>query len=303
MMASIPKIRGKRELYEPFPRGEMNMPTKLLTLGYSPCPNDTFIFHALSQGRIDTSPYRFDVTLEDVDALNRKARVGALDVSKVSANAVSRILDHYWLLRSGGALGRGCGPLVVARQKLSPEQLRAGRMAIPGRLTTAYLLLRLNGMHEGPVLEMPFDRIMPAVAAGEAEAGRIIHEGRFTYGSHGLTAVLDLGEWWEARTGLPLPLGVIAIKRSLGAQTAGDVESIIRQSLLHARSNPDEARPYICEHAQEMEPSVIERHIETFVNDFSISMGKEGEESVRYLLRESCRIEGIPFPSRPIFWE
>jgi 1,4-dihydroxy-6-naphthoate synthase len=276
---------------------------KILSMGYSPCPNDTYIFYALANGRITAPQYRFEVLLADVEELNRRALARILDVTKISVHAVLQLLDDYWLLRSGGALGRGCGPLVVAREAMAMEDLRLKSIAIPGKLTTAHLLLKLNGIHRGRCIEMPFDRIMPAVAAGEADAGVVIHEGRFTFANYGLKPVLDLGAWWEADTGLPLPLGAIAIKRSLGPECAVQVESAIKASLVYSRAHPDEASPYIRQHAQEMETAVIQRHIDTFVNDFTLNAGKEGMHAVNYLLRESCRLERVPFPSLPVFRE
>ncbi len=272
-----------------------------LSLGYSPCPNDTYIFYALAQGCIDTAPLDLHITLADVEVLNHKAHAGELDVSKVSMHAILHLLDRYVLLKAGGALGRGCGPLVIARQKTSMEALRHKPVAIPGRYTTANLLLQLCGMHDGPCVEMVFDQIMPAVARGDVEAGVIIHEGRFTYPALGLELVLDLGQWWESETGFPLPLGGIVVKRSLGEDTARFLEGKIRESLSYARANPGEPWPYIRNHAQEMEPDVIRRHIEMFVNDFSFNVGQEGEEAVKFLLQAAARLEGIPFPNKPVF--
>jgi 1,4-dihydroxy-6-naphthoate synthase len=274
---------------------------KELTLGYSPCPNDTFIFYALSQGLIDL-PFRVNVLLADVEMLNQQLKQGALDISKLSASAILQILDKYWLLRSGGAIGRGCGPLVVAKDPVKMEDLRDARIAVPGMLTTAHLLLRLNGIHRGLCIPMQFDRIMPAVSSGQVDAGVIIHEGRFTFQSYGLRMVLDLGQWWEQETGLPLPLGAIAIRRNLGPEIAQSVEAKIRESLLYSRANPDKALPYIRQHAQEMEPEVIRRHIETFVNEFSIDAGEEGENAMKCLLQAACSLDKIPFPGDSLFW-
>ncbi len=274
---------------------------RALSLGYSPCPNDTFIFFGIAGEKVSAAPYSFDIVISDVEELNRKAGRGALDVTKVSIFALLHLLDEYWLLRAGGALGRGCGPLVVARRPCSMEDLRDAAVAIPGKLTTAHLLLQLQGSHGGPRVEMSFEQIMPAVARGDVDAGVIIHEGRFTYPAHGLHLVLDLGAWWESRTGLPLPLGGIIMKRSLGLEAARTVESAIRDSLLHARSHPGEAWPYIRTHAQEMDPAVIERHIDTFVNDFSLDVGDEGERAVRTLLEAAFELAGKPFPGVSIF--
>jgi len=274
---------------------------KELTLGYSPCPNDTFIFYALSQGLIDL-PFKLNILLADVEMLNQQLRQGALDISKLSTGTVLQIIDRYWLLRSGGAMGRGCGPLIVAKRPVKLEDLRDASIAVPGLSTTAHLLLRLNGIHRGPCIPMQFDRIMPAVSSGRADAGVIIHEGRFTFHSYGLQMVLDLGKWWEQETGLPLPLGAIAIRRDLGFETAELVETKIRESLLYSRAYPDKSQPYIRQHAQEMEPEVIRRHIETFVNEFSIDAGAEGENAMKCLLRAASSLDNLPFPGDSLFW-
>ncbi|MEN6437923.1 MAG: 1,4-dihydroxy-6-naphthoate synthase [Syntrophobacter sp.] len=272
-----------------------------LSLGYSPCPNDTYIFHALSEGLVEL-PFRLNTTMADVEMLNQKVQNGVLDISKISAHAVLQAIDTYWLLRSGGAIGRGCGPLVTAKRFSRMEELRDAVIAVPGNLTTAHLLLRLNGIHRGPCVPMQFDQIMPAIASGKVDAGVIIHEGRFTYQSYGLQMVLDLGQWWEQETGLPLPLGAIAIRRDLGTEIARTVDGKIRESLLRARANPAAAWPYISAHAQEMAPDVIQRHIDTFVNDFSLDAGIEGEGALRRLLEAACSLDNTPFPSKPLFW-
>ncbi len=276
---------------------------EVLSIGYSPCPNDTFIFFALAERRIDLAPYEFDIRIADVEVLNRNALKRGPDVTKVSVSALLHLLSDYVILRAGGALGRGCGPLVVAREPLSMRDLRDRSIAIPGEMTTAHLLLQLHGGLRGRRVEMSFEKIMPAVASGEVDAGVIIHEGRFTYGSSGLHLVLDLGAWWERETGLPLPLGAIIMKRSLGAAAAAAVEGKIRESLLFAKAHPDAAWPYIVEHAQEMEPDVIREHIETFVNDFSIDVGEEGERAVRVLLDAASGIAGVSLPDLPLFSE
>lgn len=272
-----------------------------LSLGYSPCPNDTFIFYALAHGRVPLPGYRVTQRLEDVETLNRLALDGLLDLTKVSYHALGHLRDRYALLHSGGALGRGCGPLVIARQATHMPMLRGKRIAIPGRLTTANLLLQLYGEGYDDLLVLPFDQIMPALKRGEAEAGVIIHESRFTYRQAGFHEVLDLGNWWEQDSGLPIPLGGILARRELGAETIGKVDRAIRSSLEYARQHPHEPRDYMRQHAQELDDRVIDAHIDLYVNDFSMDLGDEGESAVRTLL---ARAEGrglIEACSEPLF--
>lgn len=279
-----------------------NVAKPKLSLGYSPCPNDTFIFYALAHRRIDWGSLGFDPLLADVEALNQRARQGALDITKVSINAVAHLLDDYWLLRAGGALGRGCGPLVVAGKSATMADLRNQTLAIPGRMTTAHLLLQLQGQHRGPRVEMPFDQIMPAIQRGDVAAGVVIHEGRFTYTAMGLHLVLDLGTWWEEHTGLPLPLGGIVIQRRLGTDIARQVDQQIRSSLRYTYDHRDEAWSYIAQHAQEMEAAIIQRHIDTFVNDYTMDVGSSGEKAVRTLVNAAAQQAGISIADRSLFW-
>jgi 1,4-dihydroxy-6-naphthoate synthase len=274
---------------------------KPLSIGFSPCPNDTFIFYAIAEKKIEV-PFDLDIVIADVEVLNRRVAQGVLDVSKISTNAVLTILDSYCLLRSGGAMGRGCGPLVVARRPANFVQFSASAIATPGDLTTASLLLRLEGTHYGVRVPMQFDRIIPAVAAGEVEAGVIIHEGRWIYENYGLHMVLDLGQWWEGYTGLPLPLGTIAIRRDLGSKAAGLVERKLRESIEYAGAHPDEVWPYIRKHAQEMDSSVMRLHVDAFVNEFSMDVGPEGEKALRSLLEAASTLQNKPFPWREVFW-
>lgn len=260
-----------------------------LTLGYSPCPNDTFIFHGLASGGVEW-PSGLDITLADVEELNSLAGKAALDVVKVSVAAAAGILDEYVLLRAGGAMGYGVGPILVAREAGDVNALDGKRVAIPGRKTTANLLFSLCCKEAGvgvELVEMVFDEVMPAVRAGEVDAGVVIHEGRFTFQEHGLSKVLDLGQWWEAFSGLPIPLGAIAIRRSLGQDTARRMNEAIRQSLLAARENPAAAEGYIKSHAQEMDDAVIAEHIKTFVTDYSLDVGEGGEAAISRLLAEA----------------
>jgi 1,4-dihydroxy-6-naphthoate synthase len=261
-----------------------------LTLGISPCPNDTYIFEAWINGRLGPDAPAVAARLEDIDTLNRLALKGALDVVKVSFFAYGLLRARYRLLQTGGAMGRGCGPLLVSRNKgLTRHDLTRGRaqVAVPGGLTTAHLLLRLYAPGLQSVHTMPFDRIMPAVSRGEFDAGVIIHEGRFTYPDYGLHMLCDLGAWWERETGHPVPLGCIAARRSLAPGMIARLERTIRSSLLHARAHPDEARGYIRSHAQETDEQVIARHIELYVNHFTEDYGDEGRAAIACLMERA----------------
>jgi 1,4-dihydroxy-6-naphthoate synthase len=289
-------------MYEEGPLRYNSPMTKTLSLGYSPCPNDTFIFYALVHGRLSTGGLGFREILKDVEALNRMALAAELDVTKVSCHALGNLREDYCLLRSGGALGRGCGPLVVARRPGEMKELRGKRIAIPGRLTTAYLLLQLYDPSLGEnAVAMPFDEVMGAVKRGEAEAGLIIHEGRFTYPRYGLVALMDLGQWWEEATGLPIPLGSIIARRGLGSELIGRVEALVRESVLYAMANRGEPEGYIKEHSQELEDSVIRQHIDLYVNDYTVDMGQEGEAAVREFLRRAEERGIIKASAAPLF--
>lgn len=260
-----------------------------LTLGFSPCPNDTYIFHALATGLIRW-PGGLSVTLADVEELNGLAASGALDVVKISVAAAAGILDDYVLLRAGGAMGYGAGPVLVSGGERSLESLDGTRVAIPGERTTANLIFGLCCREAGINVErvpMIFDEVMPAVEAGLVDAGVVIHEGRFTFGGRGLKRVLDLGAWWEGHTGLPIPLGAIAIRRSLGADTARRMNEAIRRSLGAALADPEAGRDYVRSHAQELSEEVVRNHIETFVTDYSLDVGEAGMKAVSRLLAEA----------------
>ena len=272
-----------------------------LTLGFSPCPNDTFMFYPLVHGLVDTAGLTFRERLEDVETLNRLALSGELDVTKVSYHALGHIRDQYALLRSGSALGRGCGPLLVARDNLDPADLHGRRVAVPGHYTTALLLLRLLDPTLDTFIVMPFNEIMDAVLTGRADAGLIIHESRFTYRDLGLHRLVDLGEWWESETGLPIPLGGIVARRSLGAETIAVIERALRAGVAYARSHPAEAAGYIREHAQEMSDEVCAAHIGLYVNDFSLDLGGEGMAAVATLLARAEAANLIPRSGRDLF--
>ncbi|HUI44765.1 MAG TPA: 1,4-dihydroxy-6-naphthoate synthase [Nitrospirota bacterium] len=261
--------------------------TQTITIGYSPCPNDTFIFHALIQGKVGITGVAFREQLEDVETLNRMALDSALDITKISYHALSHLREHYALLRSGGALGRGCGPLIVAKPGTRIADLRHCVIAIPGKLTTAYLLLRLFDPSISNVRVMPFDKIMDAVSTGEVQAGLIIHESRFTYPLYKLDNLLDLGKWWEDLSGLPIPLGGILGKRSLGRDMLLRIEAAIRESLRYARMHPDEVMEYCKRHSQEMDEAVMKNHIDLYVNDFSLDLGTDGLRAIHRLFGEA----------------
>lgn len=271
-----------------------------LSLGYSPCPNDTYIFHALIHGLIPCGDLTFNERLEDVETLNQLALQGILDLTKISFHAFGHLRDRYVLLRSGAALGRGCGPLIVAAGNLSLEQLKGKTIAIPGRLTTANLLLQLYFGGADKLLVLPFDQIIAAVRQGRAAAGVIIHESRFTYQQYGLEQLLDLGQWWEEETGHPIPLGGILAKRSLGEERIRQVDQALRSSIEYARSHPQEATSYIRQHAQELEDTVIRQHIDLYVNDYSIDLGEDGLAAINCLLAKAEQIGIIATTNLPL---
>jgi len=271
-----------------------------LSLGYSPCPNDTFAFCALVHGLLPDAPAVAEV-LEDIETLNGMAARSELDVVKVSFHAYAHLQQNYCLLRSGGALGRGCGPLVVANRELTLAELGTCRVAIPGLRTTAALLLRLYCPNLGDPVVMPFDQIMPAVAAGRVDAGVIIHESRFTFGRHGLCQVADLGVWWEEVTGHPIPLGGIAARRDLGEAVVGQVEEGLRRSVKYAQAHPEQVHAYVARHAQEMDGEVMRAHIDLYVNEYTIDYGTEGEAAIVDLLARARQQGLAPASEAPLF--
>jgi Predicted periplasmic solute-binding protein len=266
------------------------MPT--LTLGYSPCPNDTYIFGALALGIVRVPGLAFDIRLADVQTLNEWALEGRLDVTKLSFAAwlTPQVSVQYTLLEVGAALGRNCGPLVVARGPMELGTLRNKQVVTPGRLTTAHLLLRLFTGDAPIAAELPFEQIMPAVAEGRYDAGVIIHESRFVYPDFGLVCLVDLGEWWERQTGLPLPLGGIAARQTLDGPTRMLVTQVIRESLAYADAHPEVIWPYIAAHAHEMSAEVQAQHIALYVNDFTRNLGAEGWRAIETLHQYAQRL-------------
>jgi 1,4-dihydroxy-6-naphthoate synthase len=254
-----------------------------LTFGFTPCPNDAFAFHALVHGLVP-APFEVDPVLLDIEELNRRAAGAELQLTKLSFGAAAAAGDRYRLLRSGAALGRGVGPLVVAREAGSLAEAAAGRIAVPGRETTAFLLLRLAVPPLGKVVELRYDRILAAVAAGEVDAGLIIHESRFTYREHGLVAVADLGEWWEGETGLPVPLAGIFARGDLEPDLADHAEAAVRASVEYAFAHPEASRDYVRSLAHELSDEVCDAHIALYVNEHSIDIGDEGLAAIDRLL-------------------
>jgi 1,4-dihydroxy-6-naphthoate synthase len=271
-----------------------------LSLGYSPCPNDCFIFYALAHGKI-ASKIKWKVRLEDVEALNQLAKQSILDVSKISYHAYAHLMKEYVMLSSGGALGKGVGPLIVTKRRL--ESLSDKRVAIPGGLTTANLLLRLSQPNDIEIVTLRYDQIMPAVAKGEVDAGLIIHESRFTYPDYGLHKFLDVGEWWEKTTGHLLPLGGIIAKRSLGEETLQRVNAAIKESLEYAYAHVDETKPYVAKYAQEMSEEVRQKHIDLYVNEYSLDVGEAGKAAVVELFKRAEERRLIPKIDKQIFLE
>ncbi len=270
-----------------------------LKIGYSPCPNDTFIMAALARGRIK-SPVSFEPVLADVQTLNRWALEGRLEVTKLSFFALGKVRKDYGLLYSGAALGKGCGPLVVARPETPLETLGRGTVAAPGALTTARLLLSLYLGKEPRYLQMLFSEVMPAVAAKRADFGLVIHEGRFTYASFGLNLLLDLGRWWEEKTGMPIPLGGIAVRRDLPEPVCRAVDAAVFDSLRAARSGASGTFEYVRAHAQEMDLQVLNRHIGLYVNAYSERIGLDGQAAVKALFSRAAEKGWIPACNLPL---
>ncbi len=280
----------------------------ILKLAYSSCPNDTFIFKAIAKKLIDLKKFTFDIAVDDVEALNQQAVLLTHDVTKLSFAALGSLLDRYALLRCGAALGKGCGPLMVSRPGTELEDAQKTRqaVAVPGMGTTACHLFRFFMADQYPdidftILPMSFEKIMPAVLDKTADVGIIIHEGRFIYQSMGLEMKADLGQWWETKTELPIPLGCIAVRRDMDQGIACEIQSLIQTSVAHAFANPDMGADYIARYAQEMDPAVIHQHIDLYVNDFSKDLGESGEQAVTAFFSYARKTGIIPETHLPLF--
>ncbi len=266
----------------------MNM--KTLSLGYSPCPNDTFLFSGIASGALTMPGVDFDIQLADIDTLNQAAENRHYDIVKVSFATYLKIRADYELLDTGAALGFGCGPLLLSARPQALDEVEHCRIAFPGESTTAYLLFRLLGIASAEHHFIPYDQIIPRMQAGEFDCGVIIHESRFTYAAAGLHCLLDLGAWWEEQTGLPIPLGCFVMRKSLCQDYQLPFEALMRASMRQSRTGNVQADAYIRAHAQEMAPEVLQKHIDLYVNDFSYRLGDLGRQAVAALASKAERL-------------
>jgi 1,4-dihydroxy-6-naphthoate synthase len=271
-----------------------------LTIGFSPCPNDTFIFDALVNGKIDMGDIELEVVLADVEELNRMALEGKLDITKISYNAFSHVHYMYQLLNSGSALGNNCGPLLIVKNHLSEEELDNARIAIPGMNTTANFLMSFAFPKAQNKKELFFSDIEKAILNDEVDAGVIIHENRFTYQQKGLYRIADLGEVWEQKTGFPIPLGGIAIHRRLRPEVRRQFDVLLQQSVQFGFNNPNASMEYVKCHAQEMDEKVIRLHIDLYVNEYSLDLGTKGKAAISKMY-EVGRQFGMPRVEHSIF--
>jgi len=265
-----------------------------LTLGFSPCPNDTFIFDALVHGKVDTEGLTFDYQFHDVEVLNRMAFESELDFTKLSYHAFAHLTSSYILLDAGSALGRGCGPLFISREKELGSDLSYITVAIPGKLTTANFLFSLAFPNIDKKVEMLFSDIEDAILKGEVKAGVIIHENRFTYEKRGLHKILDLGQYWEGTTNLPIPLGGMVVKRGLPQDTMEKINRIMKRSVEYALNDPKSSLEFVRAHSQELDEQVLKSHIEMYVNDFTVDLGAEGRLAIKTLFEKAQKLNIIP---------
>jgi len=272
-----------------------------ISLGFSSCPNDTFIFDAMVHHKIDTEGIDFDIHIADVEELNKKAINQELDVTKISFHAFAYIAQNYCLLDSGSALGKNNGPLLISKRKVYPDEINDIKIAIPGEHTTANLLLKIAYPKATNKIEYLFSDIEEVVLNNETDAGLIIHESRFTYEKKGLKKIINLGEFWEKETGLPIPLGGIAIKRNLNNDLQLKINRILKKSVEFAFQNPKSGSDYIKKHAQEMSEEVMYKHIHLYVNNYSLDLGKEGKDAILVLYKKAISLGVIPDMNERIF--
>ena len=272
-----------------------------LKLCFSTCPNDTFMFDALVNGKIDTKDFSFDVHLADIDELNQMALGRVADIIKISFNAFAKVSDSYQLLNSGSALGSGVGPLVISRRVIQPDEVKHIRVAIPGQDTTANMLFSIAFPDVENKKVYLFSDIEEAILSNEVDAGVIIHENRFTYDKKGLKKIIDLGEFWETQTKLPIPLGGIAIKRDLPDRIKEQINGLMRQSVGFAFAHPKESYPYVRRYAQSMDEEVMYKHIQLYVNKYSVDLGKDGRNAIMELFSRTHQLNLIPKIREDIF--
>ncbi|HEX4146505.1 MAG TPA: MqnA/MqnD/SBP family protein [Pirellulales bacterium] len=277
-----------------------------IRVGHSPDPDDAFMFHALANGKIDTGRYAFEHELVDIETLNRRAFAGELELTAVSLHAYAHLTDQYILCPCGASMGDGYGPMVITRQPATIDQVRSRSIAVPGTLTTAYLALRMCLGDEFRHVVVPFDQIIDAVERGEyqghpIEAGLIIHEGQLTYGDRGLKLVVDLGQWWMAETGLPLPLGANALRKDLGTETIRDVNRLLRESIQYGLEHREEALAYALQYGRDLDHDRADRFVGMYVNDWTLDFGPRGREAVRQLLARGHAAGVLPKLVEPEF--
>lgn len=271
------------------------------SIGFSPCPNDTFIFDAMLHGKVDTEGLEFEVFMEDVEALNRRAFAGELAITKLSYHAFAHLTEQYALLDAGSALGNNCGPLLIAKKPLTEAEVNAARIAIPGKMTTANFLLSMAFPAAKNKTEVLFSDVEDAVLENRADAGLIIHENRFTYQQKGLVKIMDLGEHWEQTTGLPIPLGGIVVQRSLPAEDQAKINRVMRRSVEYAFAHPSEVMPFVRAHAQAMDDAVMQAHIDLYVSQFTVDLGTRGRAAILEMFRIAEAQQIIPNYDKNIF--
>jgi 1,4-dihydroxy-6-naphthoate synthase len=286
----------------------MNEPLQRIRVGHSPDADDAFMFFALAKDRIDTRPYRFEHELVDIETLNHRAFTAELELTAVSIHAYAYLTDRYVLCACGASMGDGYGPIVIARKKMAVENLKTAVIAVPGVLTTAYLAMRIYFGSDFRYVVVPFDKIPDAVRAGEYEgqavdAGLVIHEGQLTYAEDGLELILDTGQWWLEKTGLPLPLGANAVRKDLGQETIRDVHRLLKQSIEYGLEHREEALGYALGFGRGLEHSMADQFVEMYVNQWTIDFGPVGRQAVALLLERGCQAGVLPQLVVPEFVE
>lgn len=263
-------------------------------VGHSPDPDDAFMFYALANDKIDTGPLKFTHELQDIETLNRRAMKGELEVSAVSIHAYAHLLEKYALLPSGCSMGDKYGPMVVAKQAFTLDELKTKKIAVPGTMTTAYLALRLCLGTDFSYEVVPFDQILQVVESGKFEAGLIIHEGQLTFQNQGLKLIVDLGVWWYEKTGLPLPLGGNVVRRDLGEETIQLVSKLLKQSIQYSLDHRQEALDYALQYGRDLDRNLADKFVGMYVNEWTLDYGERGRTAVRRLLEEAAKAKIIP---------